>query len=325
MLFRKKFSLLFTGTALIAILAIAPLVFAAPPGASQLKIFTRDRSAIESAVNEWLESQQNITVDQVRASAYGNDYAVIISYREGGSGKVATRIKIFDSNALTNNAGEGDETPEMRGQEFVSLLGQNQIIRSADILVGSGPWDIFVVYDEFNPIPSVTSEAPSVPIIEKIKQFIENVVSPPAGETSSETPIAPTEEPPATEEPTAATTTVETPAAADTSTTTEEQGAATSTETSPAPTEEIPAAPAEESTTTEEQGEVLGAALIFSLTASIFDAAGSFLFKSNLGAIVFLILVLAVIYFGNKILRKWEDSRGTRSKRQGTGNMRQGT
>lgn len=210
----KRFIFFFAGVALMGVLAMAPFVFAAPPGGSQLKIFTRDRATIESAVNDWLAGQTNIAVDQIKANAYGGDYAVIINYRGGGTGRVATRIKIFDSNALTDSVKGSNETPEMRGQEFVSLLGANQIIRSADILVGSGPWDIFVVYDEYNPIPRLTSEAPSVPIIEKIKSFVDNLVNPAdTSPAATEAPIAPSEEQSATTSITDATATSSTSAA----------------------------------------------------------------------------------------------------------------
>lgn len=154
----NKFSLLLAGVVLMAILAIPLFVFAISESSPQLKILSRDAQTIESAVNDWLGSQKNITIDQIKANAYGGDYAVIVHYRTGGGGRVSTRIKIVNSNALTGSAGDNSKTLEMRAQELVSSFALAHTIRSADIFAGSGPWDIFIVYDE-NPIQSVISEA----------------------------------------------------------------------------------------------------------------------------------------------------------------------
>jgi hypothetical protein len=117
-------------------------------GNYQLKIFIQNSEVIEQTVNDWLASQENIVVDQIKANSYGGDYAVIVKYHRGGSGGVSTRIKIFNANTLTETVGDSQETTEMRAQEFISSLSSEHNIRSADMLAGSGPWDIFIVYDD---------------------------------------------------------------------------------------------------------------------------------------------------------------------------------
>ncbi len=191
-MFHKHFSFAFlAGSVFMAILALAPLVLAAPPADSQLKIFTRDRATIESDVNGWLQSQRDIIVDQIKANAYGNDYAVTVLYRAGGSGRVVTRVKIIDSNALSGS-GEDDKTLETRAQEFISSLERTQTVRSVEVLAGSGPWDVFIVYDEKNknPIQAVASEKQSPSILERVNSFINNLISPPAEQTGATAPAA---------------------------------------------------------------------------------------------------------------------------------------
>src|SRR3989338_913838 len=124
-------------------------VFAAlTQGNYQLKIFIRDSITIEQTVNDWLTYQENITVDQIMASSYGGDFAVIVRYHSGNTGKVSTRIKILNSNSLAVTSEDNFLTNEARAQEFISNLSSKHTIRSADIFSGSGPWDIFIVYDD---------------------------------------------------------------------------------------------------------------------------------------------------------------------------------
>ena len=61
--------MLFVGVTFAGMSAFAPLVFAAPAGDPQLKIFTRDRETIETDVNGWLASQQDIIVDFIEDNA----------------------------------------------------------------------------------------------------------------------------------------------------------------------------------------------------------------------------------------------------------------
>lgn len=103
---------------------------------------------IEQTMNNWLTRQENITVDQIKANSYGGDFAVIVKYHSGNTGKVSTRIKILNSNNLTGTSEDGFLTVEARAQDFISNLSSEHTIRSADIFAGSGPWDIFIVYDD---------------------------------------------------------------------------------------------------------------------------------------------------------------------------------
>lgn len=180
---RRKFSaitkLLFSGLIILIILVgvffVTPTgrmyaqVFAAlTQGNYQLKIFIQSSEVIEQSVNNWLAGQENIIVDQIKASVYGSDYAVIVQYHSGGAGKVSTRIKIFNANTLTGTVEDSQKTVEMRAQEFISSLSPEHNIRSADIFAGNGPWDIFIVYDDEQ--GQVLGE-----VYEPVEQNVENV------------------------------------------------------------------------------------------------------------------------------------------------------
>lgn len=147
-------------------------------GKYQLKIFVRDSGTIEAVVNDWLASQENITVDQIKANSYVGNFMVIVRYYSGGSGKVSTRIKIFDANTLAGAPESGFETAEAWAQNLISSLSSEHNIRSADVFTGDGPWDIFVVYDDeqgqvqdetYKPVELIPS------FDEPVEQNVENV------------------------------------------------------------------------------------------------------------------------------------------------------
>lgn len=126
----------------------AQVVATITQGNYQLKVFIRDSDTVETTVNDWLASQKNITVDQIKANSYVGNFTVIIRYHSGGSDKISTRIKIFNANTLASIPAGSDETAETFTQNLISSLSSEHNIRSTDILTGNGPWDIFVVYDD---------------------------------------------------------------------------------------------------------------------------------------------------------------------------------
>ncbi|MBI1975258.1 MAG: hypothetical protein HYS57_02780 [Parcubacteria group bacterium] len=294
-MFYKSFTLFLVGIVLGGVFVVAPLVFAVSSEEPfQLKIFVGDSQTVESAVNEWLAGQENIVVDSIKANAYGGDYAVLITYRTG-TGRVSTRVKIIDSNSLTGNNEESGNTVEKRIHGLIASLGLTQNIRSADILVGSGPWDVFIVYDGRNLIEAVTAQGKATPIVEKIQSFIENLINPAEEQSASATttePLAvPSEEP--VGESSAATPTI--------AATTTDVESSIIIESSTVPLEESPAVRPEELEASSEPQS----ALPILLAASVFNVADAFLFGSQVGSIVFLFMILiAVSWMGKKFLLK---------------------
>lgn len=117
-------------------------------GDYQLKIFIQNSDTIEIVVNDWLASQENIIVDQIKANNSTGNFSVIIRYHSGGQGKVSTRIKFFDTNTAVNVPKSSSQTPEAWTQNSISAFSSEHNIHFVDVLTGNGPWDMFVVYDD---------------------------------------------------------------------------------------------------------------------------------------------------------------------------------
>lgn len=117
-------------------------------GNYQLKIFIQNSDTIEVVVNDWLASQEDIIVDQIKANNSTGNFSVIIRYHSGSSGKVSTRIKFFDTNTAVNVPKSSGETPEAWTQNSISAFSSEHNIHFVDVLTGNGPWDMFVVYDD---------------------------------------------------------------------------------------------------------------------------------------------------------------------------------
>jgi hypothetical protein len=122
--------------------------------AVKTKIFIRSAEETEAVVNDWLSRQNNIIIESINSSDYGSEYAVAINYRFSADRNVFTRIKIFDNNTLINNNNVDEnaahQPTEVSIQKLIDNFSKKNNIISTDLLVGSGPWNIFVVYEPIN-------------------------------------------------------------------------------------------------------------------------------------------------------------------------------
>lgn len=121
-----------------------PLI--SPKGTSpQLKVFVVTQDTLQSVVNDWLASQKNIVVDNIKVDPYeGGAYIVVMNYHAGGNGNTSTHVKLF-----------AGENPEADANTFLSSLDPSQTVRSTAVVAGSYSGSqktgtiplIFVVYE----------------------------------------------------------------------------------------------------------------------------------------------------------------------------------
>ncbi len=116
-------------------------------GNYQIKVFIENSDTIEAVVNNWLASQENIIVDQIKANNSTGNFTVVIRYHSGGSGTVPTRIKFFNTSTITSIPRDGSES-DIWNQDSISIFSSEHNIQFVDMLTGNGPWDMFVVYDD---------------------------------------------------------------------------------------------------------------------------------------------------------------------------------
>jgi len=122
----KRFNFLLVGgiilmaaISFVSVLKITDKVFAAPQSGHSLKLFVQGQETLESSVNNWLSAQTDIAVDSFSLVDYnGGDYLVVIGYHSGGTGSLATRLKLI--------AGENSEAD---AQAFLSSLGESGVAR----------------------------------------------------------------------------------------------------------------------------------------------------------------------------------------------------